>query len=44
VVIDDVIGVTKAAVQNGPAQGAHRRGKTHDQCILIGANGERRSF
>ena len=40
-VIDDVISVTKAAVENSPAQRSRGRGKAGDQSVLLDANGKR---
>src|SRR5919106_6341214 len=41
-VVDDVISMTKAAVDNSPTQGACRRGKADDQEILLCTNDKRR--
>jgi hypothetical protein len=41
VVVDDVVSVTEAAVQNRPAQSARGRSETHDQGIPLLANTKR---
>ena len=41
VMIDHMIGVTQAAVENRPAQRSRRRGKADDQSVLFDANGKR---
>jgi hypothetical protein len=41
VMIDHMIGMTQAAVENGPTQRSRRRGKADDQSVLFNANGKR---